>query len=330
MMMDEEPTQASFVLGSKPPDDGVDGAAGFELSSHALLEMCPLPMVLADLETGAILMANSALGELVGREVAALIGQPERILYAQDCTRPTRISARPDRSRRVASKDARVVTQSGAVREVQVRTTIVQCGGRKGCLGILCESSAEKQLERRVSAMADAITASARLSPLEALASPLIQIVDADGVMVVDFRSNDSSVQVPYSIPAELSARSHSLDPRRTPWKELLEGKACHLSDGRPMILWDRSLTAWGTEALIGIPLRDSGHRTIGGLVALYRIPIRRPSFSISAMRILASRAAGELERLRPSRPRNSRSPRHSVTPETLPRRTSARLRTRP
>jgi PAS domain S-box-containing protein len=330
MLIDEEPTQTSFVLGSTPPGQRANGGAGLELSSHALLEMCPLPVVLADLETGEILLANSALGELVGREAAELIGKPESILYDQERTRVTRISARPDRSRRVVSKDVHVVTQSGAVREVRIRTTVVEYGGRRGSLGILCETTAEKQLERRVSAMADALSNSARQPPFEALASSLIQVVDAAGVMCVDFRRTDPRLQLLFAVPSELGEHSHSLDPRRTPWKELLEGKACHRSDGRPMILWDRQLTAWGTQALLGVPLQDSNHRSIGGLVALYRAPIPRPGFAISALRILATRAATELERLPESRTRNTRVPRHSGNPETAQRRASGRPRHRP
>lgn len=60
----------------------------------------------------------------------------------------------------------------------------------------------------------------------------------------------------------------------------------------------DQMLADFGFEAYAGLPLRDSEGRAVGLLAVLFRAPIECSEMIFSTLRIFASRAAAELERL--------------------------------
>lgn len=64
----------------------------------------------------------------------------------------------------------------------------------------------------------------------------------------------------------------------------------------------DPVLSNEGIEGYIGAPLLDSSSEPIGIIAALYRQPIADVSTAESLLKIFASRAAAELERLRKER----------------------------
>jgi PAS domain S-box-containing protein len=284
-------------------------------------------MAVADLETGAILAANAALSELVGREPTELVGQPQSILYP-DKRRSSRshASLRVQRDLRSATVDKRVVTRDGTTREVEIRAALVDYRGRKGLLRVFSDTSADQHLERKVARIADAVSSAAGARLFLNCALALADAADADGVILAAFDPVEQVVNPLATAPREWMTPGLVLDGRRAPWVELAQGKTFDPSSRVTPALLDRTLAGLGTQAVLGVPLWDAGHQVMGCLVALYTSSIRRPGFALSAVRIVAARAGAELERLRdePS-PADFDGPGRYNTPK---RRPSVKLRT--
>jgi PAS domain S-box-containing protein len=288
-------------------------------------------MAVADLETGKILLANSGLAELVGRDVTELIGKPQSILYPargrSGCH--SQASLRYEHAKKSALVEKEVITRNGTIREVEIRAAVVDYQERKGLLRVFCDVTAEKEMERKLLTLADAVSSEAGRTFFATCTVALSYVVEADGVIVAAFDPANRAVHVLAAAPPELGSRGCPLDGRRAPWRELAHGKTCHLSDVGPTVLLDRTLAALGTRALIGVPLCDARHRAIGSLVAVFTAAIRRPDLALSMVRILAARAGVELERQRNETilPDLEQPGRYRVGSETAARRTTVRPR---
>jgi PAS domain S-box-containing protein len=298
--MDDEPTLPNYSK-RKLTAQTKRASAALDAGPDTVFELSPVAMAVADLETGQILIANSALAQLVGRDVTELIGKPQSVLYPEGrrSTRRSKASLRYQPNQGSALVEKEVVTSNGTTREVEVRAVVVDYQERKALLRIFCDVTAEKEQGRKLLAMADAVSSETGRTFFATCAAALIHVVEADGVIMAAFDPAERAVHVLAAAPRELKIRGSMLDARRTPWLELAHGQPCYLPEVDPRVSLDRALTTLSTRALIGIPLYDARRHTIGSLVALFRAPIRRPDFALPAVRILAARAGAELERQR-------------------------------
>jgi PAS domain S-box-containing protein len=297
--MQDEPT-LPYLPKPKVERDASEGSIRLEVGPQSLFELSPVPMAVSDLETGRILGANSALCEFVRRDAAELIGKPHGILYPEKRrSSRSQASLRFQRAQRSAVANKEIVTLHGSMHEVEVRAALVDCQGRKGLLRIFLDVSDDRNLERKVSAMADAVSSAVGRKLFVGCAVALAEAADADGVIVAAFDHLQHRVNVLASAPPELMKRGHPLDGLKPPWLGLSQGKPCELSSRDPVEPIDKTLLGLGTQVLLGIPLRDAKQRVMGCLVVLYKSAIRRKGFALSASRIMAARVGAELERLR-------------------------------
>jgi formate hydrogenlyase transcriptional activator len=85
-----------------------------------------------------------------------------------------------------------------------------------------------------------------------------------------------------------------------TPCEDVVKGELCHHPYGvRTKFPGDRPLVEWGIESYLGVPLRDAQGGHLGHLAVFDEAPMPAEPDKLFAMRILAARAAAELERLR-------------------------------
>ena len=112
--MEDEPTLPDF---SKRKLTGQTRRASVPLYAgpETVFELSPVAMAVADLDTGQILMANSALAELVGRDVTELIGKPHSVLYPEGRRSAGRsqTSVRYQRTKGSALVEKQVITRNG-------------------------------------------------------------------------------------------------------------------------------------------------------------------------------------------------------------------------
>jgi diguanylate cyclase (GGDEF)-like protein/PAS domain S-box-containing protein len=83
-----------------------------------------------------------------------------------------------------------------------------------------------------------------------------------------------------------------------TPCQELIKQEACVVSSGvakrHPN---SQPLVSLGAEAYVGLNLTNSEGEKIGFIYVIYRKPLERSEFVLSTLRIIAARAAAEMER---------------------------------
>ncbi len=85
-----------------------------------------------------------------------------------------------------------------------------------------------------------------------------------------------------------------------TPCEDVVRGNLCHHSSGvKGKFPGDKLLMDWGIESYLGVPLCDTNGECLGHLAVFDEHPMPAEPHKLFAMRILASRAAAELVRLR-------------------------------
>jgi transcriptional regulator with GAF, ATPase, and Fis domain len=88
-------------------------------------------------------------------------------------------------------------------------------------------------------------------------------------------------------------------DVSETPCKRVLEGELCHYSDDvQQLFPNDRDLVELGAKSYLGVPMFDASGQVIGHLAVLDDDEMPEDARAASILRIFASRAGAELERL--------------------------------
>lgn len=86
---------------------------------------------------------------------------------------------------------------------------------------------------------------------------------------------------------------------KQTPCRNLLHGEVCVvLSDAAGLYPDSPALAKLNIEAYVGLRLVNSGGEPIGMLFVLFRQPLKQAAFVSSTLRVFATRAAAEIERL--------------------------------
>jgi formate hydrogenlyase transcriptional activator len=85
-----------------------------------------------------------------------------------------------------------------------------------------------------------------------------------------------------------------------TPCEDVVRGNVCHHPSGvKGKFPDDKSLVEWGIESYLGVPLRNAKGEHLGHLAVFDERPMPAEPRKLFTMRIVAARAAAELERLR-------------------------------
>jgi formate hydrogenlyase transcriptional activator len=84
-----------------------------------------------------------------------------------------------------------------------------------------------------------------------------------------------------------------------TPCEDVVRGNLCHYPAGvNQRFPEDKLIVEWGIESYLGVPLRDAQGRHLGHLAVFDERPMPAEPRNLLTFRILAARAAAELERL--------------------------------
>jgi PAS domain S-box-containing protein len=116
---------------------------------RALFEEALDGICLADAKTGIILDCNQALVDLVGRERAELIGQPQSILHPPH---NDDLAYSPSFSQHLTDKkgqtlETQVLTKTGKIREVDIKANLLNIRGQEIMQGIFRDITERKQVE---------------------------------------------------------------------------------------------------------------------------------------------------------------------------------------
>ncbi len=107
-------------------------------------------ILVADAETGIITDCNPAATALVGREKSELIGKPQRILHP-----PEIIEGEFSRTFRLHLKEkqgqtleTQVITEAGEIKDVAIKASLLEIGGKKVLQGIFRDITEKKKIEQ--------------------------------------------------------------------------------------------------------------------------------------------------------------------------------------
>jgi PAS domain S-box-containing protein len=107
-------------------------------------------IVVADAQTGLMIDCNRAATELVGRSKSELIGEHQRILHPpQDITEAglSRTFEQHIKEKAGQVLETQVITKTGEIREVAIKASPIEVGGKKVLQGIFRDITENKQAE---------------------------------------------------------------------------------------------------------------------------------------------------------------------------------------
>lgn len=271
-----------------------------EARLRTMLEAMPDAVVLTSRD-GRIQILNPAAEKLFGYSRQELAGQPVEVLVPE----PLREAHRAHRER--FSREPRALALVGgtmlwARRKdgslVPVEIALGPLPGGEVVAGIRDVRErirAEETLQR----LAQAVTPLTGESFFAGLVAELAAAVGADLTIATRFHDNDRAAMLAVwedGAPGALE----EYDISGTPCAQVVSrGEPCLWVSGvRETFPADRFLVEHRVESLAEVPLIGSGNRVLGSLSAMYREPMQNPDRVVAILRILAARAAAELERL--------------------------------
>ncbi len=156
-----------------------------------------------------------------------------------------------------------------------------------------------KESELRIRAIVEGTASSTGVEFFDALVKTLARALEMRWVMVSRFRG-DGRVQALAMWDGQDVVHDVTYELEGTPCEEALNSGyyQCH-DDVAVAFPNDTMLQDWKIRSYVGLVLRDSSGRAIGLLNAFHDVPLPAPATDESMLRVYASRAAAELERLR-------------------------------
>lgn len=156
-----------------------------------------------------------------------------------------------------------------------------------------------KESELRLRAIVEGTASSTGVEFFDALVKTLARALEMRWVMVSRVR-DDGRVQALAMWDGTDVIRDVTYDIEGTPCEQAVKSGfyQCH-DDVTVAFPQDALLRDWAVRSYVGLVLRDSTGRVIGLLSAFHDVPLPAPATDESMLRVYASRAAAELERLR-------------------------------
>ncbi len=193
-------------------------------------------------------------------------------------------------------RELRVKRQDGATVAVEVNGTLLPDGN---VLGACRDISERKQAEKITAFLSQAGSESADEPFFDALARFLATTLEMDYVCI-DQLAADHLTATPLAAWRDgRFAERVSYALQDTPCAEVVDRSACCIPAGvSRRFPGDQSLREMRAESYVGVALRGHGGEPIGLIALLGRRPLRHRAAAEAALESVATRAAGELERL--------------------------------
>ncbi|HWI41286.1 MAG TPA: PAS domain S-box protein [Verrucomicrobiae bacterium] len=191
--------------------------------------------------------------------------------------------------------------QEGITAEVTTSLMRSPDGRVVGGIEIIRDVSSRKKMEIALSQLATGVSSSDGGSFFRGLVRTLGSALDADACFIgVD---SGGGLEVVAAWGTGIGAEDFRYPLDGSPFDHpLLDGFTCHHRDLAARFPADRFLGEQRVESCLAMPMLDSRRRRIGVLAVLYRRPIDCASYAGSLVPVFASRAAGEIERMRTRR----------------------------
>jgi len=249
-----------------------------------------------------VLYANPRLAAMLGTDVAALTGSELSSWLAED--------ARPTFHRRMLARFGGAPLELGArftapglgvEVDAYVVSALTVAGGSPATIFIATDAAdaaargADKQVLDLVAA---AVSSKVGDDFFTSLVLALTRSLAVDYALVAEVAGDGTRAQVIAGAEGDRVMAPIGYDLEGTPCADVLKSDLCwHVQGVQRDFPHDRLLVEMGADAYAAVPLRDSAGKAIGLLAILHKSRLPVYGHVESALRIVAVRAAAELER---------------------------------
>jgi PAS domain S-box-containing protein len=252
----------------------------------------------ADVETGIIIKCNAKAEELTERTREELIGMHQIRLhpsgrdYAEVFLEAVKARTTPD-------IHAEVISRTGKITPVLISTTVVTQASRRIIQGIFHDITEQKQIEKVQAFLAKTSSGTQGEPFFEALARYLAESLDMDFVCI-DRLEGDGLTARTVAVWCDGKFEDNvTYALKDTPCGEVVSKSVCCFPASVSRLFpRDPVLLDLRAESYIGVTLFDYTGRPIGLIAVIGRRPLEKPPLAETMLKLVAVRAAGELERL--------------------------------
>ncbi|MCW5943717.1 MAG: PAS domain S-box protein [Fimbriimonadaceae bacterium] len=194
----------------------------------------------------------------------------------------------------------RFVPRAGEVRWLVARGRLVEAGASRRVVGTVHDATEEHGRQILVRRLLETASVTGPAF-FDALVRSLAEVTGARHAAVAELVEPDRVRTVSHWVNGAL-APNFEYDLAGTPCENVLEANACQFVDGvAERFPNDAALRKLGIASYLGVPLRSASGVAIGLLHAMSEDPMPDPAL-LDRVRLFASRAAAELERLQAER----------------------------
>lgn len=237
-------------------------------------------------------------GDAVGQDLHRLLTPPHLLERAASGLRRYLETGEGDSLNKVRELPA--LTRSGKSIIIELTVSPIMVNGRRRAIGTLRDISERRRLDTAMRVLGERLAMSAGEDYFKSLAKALGEAIEADFVEIGELlpASPRQLAMLGGATPDGLgSNQRYSL--AGTPGERILDGgRSFYANDVLQDFPSDARLAAMGVRAYLGQALVDKSGHPIGLIAAQWREPLADSRQSQSILKLFASRAGAELERM--------------------------------
>ncbi len=256
--------------------------------------------VIVRLRDRRILHVNRGIERLSGYRVDEVVGRTsDEVALWKDAARRDEWYRRLEHEGSVHDFLATFRTRDGGERTFQMVGECFEWLGETAAVMSLRDVTHRGRRERNVDRIAGALSREAGAAYFPALVEHLARALDADLVFIAEVDPSQPRFMRTVAVHERGGpAKGFTFEIRDSPSAQVLANGACVVArQAAARFPGDAGLAGHGTEAYVGIPLRNAHGVAFGVLAALYRQPLDDTSLAESLLAVFAGRAGAELER---------------------------------
>jgi PAS domain S-box-containing protein len=176
-----------------------------------------------------------------------------------------------------------------------------QAGAASRVVTVSMDITERKQAERQLQAVAQSVSSGAGEKLFGNMLRSLVDLLKIDYVFIGELTGKGKSrIRTNIFFAEGEKAENFEYELAGTPCENVIGRTVCIYNYGvQGKFPDDLGLRKLGVESYIGLPLFDSEQEPLGIIVGLHKDPLSNPEIVTNLMKIFATRAAAELERLR-------------------------------
>ncbi len=260
----------------------------------------PVALTLVSASSGIFVDVNDAFLKNTGYGPDEVIGKTSEQLgiFADGDEQKQMISSICEQ-RSVHDIEIKCRIKTGEIRNCLFSSSLIHMGGKHYVLSTIEDITVRKATEYAFQTMVKSMVETTGLNSLQKITENVSSWLGADCVMVGEILPEGKTVRVLSMILDGKNIPDFSYTLKGTPCDNVAEKGFCLYSDNIITLFPEsKDLVELNIRGYIGTPLQNSAGQAIGILCALFRSPVNSPPAVQEIMKIIAVKAAAEIERM--------------------------------